>query len=164
MRTKIAIALMQLKAATGLSLYKLGGYTDITGPTMSKWFLPIEHKYHRKPTEEQVLKIFVAVAFWNEPPDRMRELLEVSGENFIRLLDTYRQSAGLTWNDLADRACLGTERIQEFIDGQDVPPTARLRLVVSARCTRHQIELANRLLQAGNYYVLMRPAAESNAA
>jgi hypothetical protein len=163
-RTKIAIALMQLKAATGLSLYKLGGYTDITGPTMSKWFLPAEHKYHRNPTEEQVLKIFVAVAFRNEPPDRMRELLEVNSGDFMRLLDAYRQRVGIAWGELAERACLGTERIKEFLDGDDVPTTARLRLVVSARCTRRQVELANRLLQAGNYYVLTVPGDESNAA
>lgn len=158
MRTKFAIALMELRAVTGISFYKLGDHTGVTGPTISKWLKPVGHKHHRNPTEEQVLKIFSAVAFRNEPPDRIHELLEVDGADFMRLLDALRERAQLSWCEVAERSNLGQERMAEFLGGGVlIPAAARLRMVIVARCTPARIALANRLLQAANFYVLRAP-------
>ena len=158
MRTKFAKMLMRIKAATGISFYRMGQFGGITGPTMSKWFLPVDHKYHRDPTEAQTLEISVSLAYDGDPPRWLRDLYEAEDATFLRGLDKRRSDAGLGWTELAARSTVGTDRVGEIVaGGVAIPRAVRLRLLIATIFTSRQVALTNQLLQAANKYVMPMP-------
>lgn len=163
MRTKFAVALMQLSATTGLSFYRIAELSGIPGPTISKWLAPMTHKHHRNPTEEQVLRVFFALTSPCSWSTRTRDLLYAPDAEYLAALDDLRGASQLAWPDLGERSSVGAERLAEFLAGATVPPAARLRLLAVVVFAPSQIALANRLLQSGGFYVLqLLPALEKS--
>lgn len=159
MRTKIAMLLMRIKAATGISFYRMGQFGGITSPTMSKWFKPIGHKDHRDPTEAQTLEIAVSLAYDGEPPRWLRDLYEEEDPTFLRGLDKRRSDANLGWTELAERSTVGAVRVNEIVaGGVEIPRAVRLRLLIVTIFTPRQLDDTNQLLQAANKYVMPMPA------
>ncbi len=153
-RTKIAVALMQLSAETGLTFYRMAERSGIPGSTISKWLTPVNRKHHRNPTEEQVLRIFFAVTFPCSSSTTTRDLLEAADADYLAALDDLRDAAQLTWPELAECSGVGADRLAEFLGGGAVPAAARLRLLAVVLCEPSQVALANRLLQSRNFYVI----------
>lgn len=151
MTSSFAAALRYTLACSGMSQYGLSKRSGVDAPTINKWM----HD-RRRPTEAQVLQTFVGLACDGETRERVEVVLD--DELSMSSLDRFLVKSGLSAREVSDVSNIGIERLGDILaDASMATRAEKLRILIAMLCSREQVLLANRLLQAAGFYVMRAP-------
>jgi len=137
----------------GMKPYRLALNSRVDAVTICK--ILKYAKYRRNANEAQVLQLFLGATCDEVRRERVLDLVEQCEADFFRETGRLADAAGMTIQDLAVRASVGEERVEQA-RSRTRPATdaIRLRLAVTVLCTPDEITIANVFLQAAGFYTM----------
>lgn len=147
----------------GMKAYRLALNSRVDAVTICK--ILNYAKYRRNANEAQVLRLFLGAICDERRRERVLDLAEQSDPVFFDEVTCLAFAAGISIQDLATRANVGEERVEQArCRARPATDAIRLRLAAIAICTPDEIVIVNVFLQAAGFYTMDARAARRRSA